>query len=51
MLVHKINFKVHGSSYCNENNIEIQEEIAHILKEYKKIIGLINFMEDIQKEK
>lgn len=36
MLVHKINFKVHGSSYCNENNIEIQEEIAHILKEYKK---------------
>lgn len=36
MLVHKINFKVHGCTFKNENDIDIQQGISKILKEYKK---------------
>lgn len=36
MLVHKINFKVHGTTFNNEDNINIQEGIVKILNEYKR---------------
>ena len=36
MLLHKINFKVHGVTFNNENGINIQDWIVKILNEYKK---------------
>ena len=36
MLVHKINFKVKGVTFKNEDGKDIQKEIIKILKEYKK---------------
>lgn len=36
MLVNKIDFKVKGVTYDNEENKDIQKEIKRILKEYKK---------------
>lgn len=36
MILHKIFFKVSGVTFNNENNVNIQDEIVKILKEYKK---------------
>ena len=36
MLIHKINFKVHGVTFDNENNINIQDGIVKILNDYQK---------------
>ncbi len=36
MLLHKMFFKVNGVTFNNENDINIQDEIVKILREYKK---------------
>lgn len=36
MLIHKIKFKVHGVTFNNEDNINIQDGIIKILNEYKR---------------
>lgn len=36
MLIHKINFKVHGVTFDNEDNINIQDGIVKVLNEYKR---------------